>query len=295
MERPQPQFKEVIMFSAKIRGSEKSVGKKRSMRLSAILLVAVIALIMGTAAPEVWADDPVCWFNIELNASDLDVGVRGFFDYEPWKELEIENPGGRTIAEVEAENRKMKRQGFAELFFESGEPTLFELPFRKFFKRFREGDYEFEAETIEGDEVECSEYFSHVIPCAPEISAAVNAADGVVISWDPVTTAVDTEATDEAVEAAGEEAEVECYDAGEGPDIEIVGYEVIVEEAESEKIYKIDLSAEATSVTVPPEFLESGNKFQYEVLAIEDSGNQTITEEEFCLDGVGLECPDDDA
>jgi hypothetical protein len=59
MERPQPQFKEVIMFSAKIRGSEKSVGKKRSMRLSAILLVAVIALIMGTAAPEVWADDPV--------------------------------------------------------------------------------------------------------------------------------------------------------------------------------------------------------------------------------------------
>ena len=267
---------------------------KRSMRVLAILLVPVVALIMGAAAPQVWADDPVCWWNIEFNASDGDVGVRGFFDYEPWKELEIENPSGRTFVEVEAENRKMRRQGLAEWFFESGEPTLLEVSFETFLSRFRTGLWEFEAETIEDDEVECEELLTHVIPCAPEID--VEQDNGVIrITWDPVTTGVNTAQTD--LNVANEEPEEwdeELLDCT-GPIPVIIGYEVIVEEAESEKIYKIDLPADATSVTVPPEFLELGDEFQYEVLAIEESGNQTITEEEFCLAEPDLVCPDDDA
>ena len=277
------------MLSTKVR--EKSVGKMGSIRLLALLLVPTVALILGVGAPSVRADDPDCWFNIEFNASDLDVGVRGFFDYEPWKELEIEDPRGREIVEVEA-SRSMRRQGFAEWFYESGEPPLTEVSFETFLLRFREGDYEFEAEPIGGGEVECEELLTHVIPCAPDIG--VQQADGAItITWDPVDTAVDTEATDEAVADEGEEAEIECYEYGEGPDVEIIGYEVIVEEAESEKIYKVDLPAEATSVTVPPEFIDLGEEFQYEVLAIEESGNQTITEEEFCLGEPDLECPEE--
>ena len=129
-----------------------------------------------------------------------------------------------------------------------------------------------------------------MIPCAPEIGVEEDNGD-IIIVWGQVTTAIDTVATDAAVEEDGEEAEVVCYE--NGPTINIIGYEVIVEEAESEKIYKIDVPADVFSVTIPPEFLDLGDEFQYEVLAIEESGNQTITEEDFCLGYTDLECPDE--
>lgn len=262
---------------------KKSNGMRRHMLLLPVLLVAVVALILGASAPGVWAqDDPVCFFNIELNASDLDVGVRGFFDWEPWKELEIEDPDDETIVKDKTKG-SMKEQGKAEFFFESGEPMLTEVPFSEFLGRFPVGYYEFEAEAIEGDdEGECEELFTHVIPCAPEISAAGNRGLGVTISWDPVTQVVDTEETDDEVVENGEDAEVVCM--GVFPNL-IVGYEVIVEtEVDGEvKIYEIDLPADATSVSVPPEFIALGDEFQFEVLAIEESGNQTITEEDFCV------------
>ena len=264
----------------------------RSMRLLAVLMIPVVALIMGGAVSNGWAQD--CWWNIEFNASDGDVGVRGFFDNDPWKELEIEDPKDRTFIEVGAENKKMRRQGLAEWFFESGEPTLLEVSFETFLRRFRPGLWEFEAEpTGGGDEFECEELFTHVIPCAPVIG--VEEVDGVIsITWDEVTTGVNTVLTDDAVAGLGpeEEWEIELLNCT-GPAPTIIGYEVIVEEAESGKIYKIDVPANVLSVMVPPEFLDLGDEFQYEVLAIEESGNQTITEEEFCLGEPDLECPED--
>jgi hypothetical protein len=270
------------------------------MRMLAIILVPVLALILGAAAPKVWAGDdpPVCWWNIEFNASDLDLGVRGFFDYEPWKELEIENPRGRTIAEVEGK-KSMKRQAFAEWFFESGEPTLFEVSFDEFLRRFPVGYYEFEAETINGHEVECEEELTHVIPCAPDIDVCQKDGNTFII-WDPVETVVDTEATGEAVELEPDPDNFEAEDilaCTYDQSLEIIGYEVIVEVEfeDSEKIFKVDLPAGEYSVMIPPEFLALGDEFQYEVLAIEISGNQTITEEEFSLDGGEQleECPEE--
>ncbi len=276
---------------------KKSNGRKKHMFLLPIFLVAVVALILGATAPEVWADDPVCWWNIEFNASDGDVGVRGFFDYEPWKELEIENPRGRTFVEVEAENRKMRRQGLAEWFFESGEPTLLEVSFETFLRRFRTGLWEFEAEPIEGGEVECEELLTHVIPCAPEIDVEQDTEGVITITWEPVEEVVDTEATDAAVAAAGpDEWDAELFLECGGPAPDIIGYEVIVED-EDENIYKIDMPGTARRVSVPTEFTDEGGCFQYEVLAIEESGNQTITEEEFFINDVGdleEECPEDD-
>ena len=261
---------------------------KRHMRLLAILLVPVVALILGASAPGGWAqDESECWFNIEFNASDLDVGVRGFFDFEPWEALVITDPNSSTIADVKALN-SLAAQGFAEGFFESGEPTLADVSFSTFLGRFPIGDYEFDAVPIAGGSEDCTAAFTHVIPCAPEISAAGNRGLGVTISWDPVTTVVNTGETDE-------EGEVVCEEGS----VTIVGYEVIVEtEVDGEeKEYKIDLPGDATSVHVPPEFIALGDEFQFEVLAIEDSGNQTITEEDFCVNernGHVEECPDED-
>jgi hypothetical protein len=261
--------------------TKKSNGRKRHMLLLSVFMVAVVALILGAAAPGVWADDDgdelefeEAWFNIELNASDRDVGVRGFVDGEPWKEVEIENPKGRTIAEIEAE-KSMKRQGFAELFFESGEPILSDVSFRKFLRRFPEGTYEFEGETIEGDEIEGEADFTHVIPCGPDdtLDADFGTNPGsVTISWSEPTQVVDPEATD----ATGGTA-IECTDPDEP--LVIDGYEVIIEGEEIELTFKLPVVI--TELVLPLDLFEGGEDYEYEVIVIEESGNQTITEAEF--------------
>jgi hypothetical protein len=287
---------------------KKSNGMRRHMLMLPVLLVAVVALILGAAPSEGWAqpDPPECFFNIELNASDLDVGVRGFFDYAPWVDLLIIAPAPPgplpppTIADVMAVNN-LADQGFAEWFFESGEPTLADVPFSTFLPRFPEGTYLFDSNPLGGGigTEDCQADFTHVIPCAPEISAAGNRGLGVTISWDDVTEVVDPAATDAAIGANGDEVEVVCVSPGDLSQVlEIVGWEVIVEtEVDGEvKIYEIDLPADATSVSVPPEFIALGEEFQFEVLAIEISGNQTITEEDFCVNernGQVEECPDE--
>ena len=181
---------------------------KKHMLILPVFLVAVVALILGATAPGVWADDhddelvlefEDAEFNIELNSSDRDVGVRGFVDGEPWKEVEIENPRGRTIAEIEAKKR-MAKQGFAELFFESGEPILEDVSFRKFLRRFPEGTYEFEGETTGGDDIGGEAEFTHVIPCGPDLTLDADVdetAETVTISWSQPTQVVDPEATDD--------------------------------------------------------------------------------------------------
>ena len=48
----------------------------------------------------------------------------------------------------------------------------------------------------------------------------------------------------------------------------------------------VDVPSDETSVTVPAEYLNPSTVYQFEVLATEESGNQTITEGFFCTDGV---------
>jgi hypothetical protein len=92
----------------------------------------------------------------------------------------------------------------------------------------------------------------------------------VVIRWEPVTTTIP------GLEPAGP--------------VNIVGYQVIVSEADAGEAppeYNIVLPACGAAplprcrVTVSPQFLKPGTAYEYEVLAIEESGNQTITEGSF--------------
>jgi hypothetical protein len=76
------------------------VSKMKKMLLLAVLILPVVALIMGAAAPQVWAEEPECFFNIELNATDEDVGVQGYFDWDPWWRLTIDDPEDTRIAKL---------------------------------------------------------------------------------------------------------------------------------------------------------------------------------------------------
>jgi hypothetical protein len=146
----------------------KSNGTKRQIRMFAILIVPVLALILGTAAPELWADDEEIPFAeaelfFELNDTDGDLGIHALIDGDAWKKLEIEDPRERKMLTVHVQGR-LRRQGLTEIFFESAEPTFDELSPEDFFKRFPKGTYEIEGTTLEGEELESEVELTHVMP-----------------------------------------------------------------------------------------------------------------------------------
>ena len=60
--------------------------------------------------------------------------------------------------------------------------------------------------------------------------------------------------------------------------IEVVRYQVVVEELESEAILSVDLPPDTTVFQAPESFTQLGQMFKFEILVKEDSGNQTAVE-----------------
>ena len=194
---------------------------------------------------------------IEFNSTDEDVGIQVFLDGEAWHRLQIVAPNGREILDVKAKGT-LKELGLTELFFESEEPSLEDLPLEDFLALFPEGEYRFFGRTVEGDRLFATATFTHAIPNGPVILApaagGVVDPDNAVVVWNPVTGP---------------------------PGIEIVAYQVIVEREDPLRTFSVTVPASVTSVTIPPEFLEPGTEYKVEVLAIEAGGNQTISELDF--------------
>lgn len=210
---------------------------------------------------------------IEVNDTDGDAGIQVFIDGEAWKEVTIVSPDGNIFDTIRTGN--LGGLGLTKLFFESEEPSFVDFPLEEFLALFPEGEYEFRGETVDGDELVGASTLTHVLPCGPEIlmpaeGAVLDPDVPVVIDWDPVTNELDP-------------LTAECQDQ-ESPRLEIVGYEVIIERVVPEPLLEFseELPASTTMVTARPEFVEPGAQFKFEVLAIEESGNQTITESFFC-------------
>ena len=135
---------------------DKQIEMTRSYRLLAVLLVPLVAIIFGIAAPQVWAGGYFCIEELdeaevffEFNSTDDDRGIQFFWDGEPWKVMIVKNQSGRPVLDVIAQ-RNVRAQGLTEGFFESAEPTSDDLPADEFFDRFPEGDYTFIGRTLDG-------------------------------------------------------------------------------------------------------------------------------------------------
>ena len=217
---------------------------------------------------------------IEHNSTDEDTGYQGFADSDPWNELTITGPGGVSIATVAAEGGLLDF-GFTELFFETSEPENAEVPIDDVLARLPEGTYTYSADLVDAETDKLTATLTHDIPAGPELISPADGATGldpaaIVVSWEPVSEDID------------------------GDPIEIVGYQVIVEEdAEAlypqgfaRPVFSVYLPAGATSVSVPAEFMRDNTCYEYEVLAIEESGNQTLSSAEFET-GEGCERPED--
>jgi hypothetical protein len=194
----------------------------------------------------------------EYNASANDLGVHVSLDGEDWTRLEIENPSGNTLFRVRGQG-PYGTLGMTELFFEGAEPALDEFPLEELLALFPAGEYEMSGWTADGQRIEGEDTFTHAIPDGPDVFADVGAGDSLRIRWTEVT-APPPGFPDEP--------------------IHIVGYQVIVDPS-----FEVTLPAAARSVTVSPEFVQSlgPGEHLFEVLAIEESGNQTLSEGSFQL------------
>jgi len=207
---------------------------------------------------------------IEYNSTDDDIGVHGAFDDHGWSELCVFDPNGILVLAVEPQ-AQLKDLSMAGIFFESREPPSEEFSFADLKAKFPEGEYKVLGVTFEGQRLTGSATFTHDVPVSPTITSplladeehveeAVVPASDLVVVWEDVTETLD------------------------GGPVTITGYEVIITKVDHEDpngfsrpTFDVHLPADRNSLSVPAEFLEPGTVYELEVLALEVSGNQTIT------------------
>jgi len=206
---------------------------------------------------------------IEHNATDEDTGFQGFADGDPWNQLTISGPGGVEIVKVSPAGGLFDF-GMTELFFETSEPANAEVPIAQVLARLPEGRYSFRGVMVDGRDSTLTATLTHDIPAGPVLRRPADGARDVDaahtrVSWMPVTRDID------------------------GNPIVIVGYQVIVEEDAkprypqgfAQPVFSVYLPSTATRVSVPAEFMRRRTDYKYEVLAIEPSGNQTLSSAAF--------------
>ena len=223
---------------------------------AALVVPALIsaAMLLFTASPAGAKPFEIARIYIEYNESANDLGFHVSLDAEDWETLEIRDPRGTTIFDVDS-GGGYKDLGLTELFFEGAEPALDEFPLNELLARFPEGRYRFTAQLANGGRLSSSAALSHTVPAGPVVSTVIQNGT-ITIRWQPVT---------------GPAAILP------GRTVVITGYQVLVDP------FEVTLPATATQVTLPPEFAASlsPGTHPFEVLAIEASGNQTITEGTF--------------
>ena len=243
------------------------------------ILIPTLALVAAPAlAQEPCGDMPAdtrpiaaARLIIEYNATDGDIGVHGYGDDDGWSELCVFDPSGTLVLHVDPE-AQLGDLGLGSFFFESREPPESVWDYAALKGAFPEGDYAMRAKLFDGTGREGIARFTTLVPRPPEITApdlvedaeemeppVLPAAD-LEVTWTPVTASLDDRAP------------------------QITGYELIVTDEEyedadgfSKPIFDVHLGPEVTGFTVPAAFLRPGTLYEIEVLALETSGNQTIT------------------
>ena len=200
---------------------------------------------------------------VEYNATDEDIGVHGAFDDHGWSKLCVSDPDGNQVLRVSPKSQ-LKDLTMAGIFFESREPPVNEFSFKDLTRRFPEGRYRVRGLSFDGKQLVGSAKFTHDVPAEPNVTGPLDGSKverhDLTVTWDDVTETVD------------------------GRPVKITGYEVIVTKENhddphgfSQPIYDVHVPPNRNSLSVPREFLQPGTEYELEVLALERSGNQTIS------------------
>ncbi len=253
----------------------------RVCRLS--LWVAAAGPLVVTVAAMSAPPKPFKITNIhfETNASACDMGIQISFDTDGLTEGEVKGPTGRVVYQFESVSGLETTHDVTEGFQERVEPPIIELEdalgcepsedaisLRQLLSDWPAGTYKFNGESgytaFKG-----IANLTHKVPAGPEIIAPrsgtiVRDDAPQLIRWKQVTTPILPSL---------------------GP-VEIVGYHALVVDVtqpvlppgKTKTSLDADLSKSETSFSVPKQYLEPNRIYEFEVLALEKGGNQTITE-----------------
>jgi hypothetical protein len=205
---------------------------------------------------------------IEHNATDADTGVHGLFGGDGWSELCLWDPEENLVLVV-GPRGQLGELTVADFFFESREPPNDEYSIDDLLRDFPEGTYLAGGTDFEGNPLVGMATFTHDIPARPTITSPqlgeeenppAVPTEGLVVAWDPVTETVS------------------------GDPVTITSYEVIVTKVDHEDddglsrpVYDVHVGPEVLALEVVAPFLEPDTVYELEVLALEESGNQTIS------------------
>jgi hypothetical protein len=243
--------------------------------ISALAALVLCSLALNSFAKKDTVELDEARIIFEVNNTDGDIGIQLILDSDPFDSIKGFNPDGQLFFDMQGKN-SLKDLGLTENFFESNEPLFrgpeAEITIEEILDMFPEGDYELKGMTVDGMKLEGTATLSHVLPCGPVITSPVGNPDpdNTVIAWNDVITEIDHETG-------------ECVSSG---DIDIIAYEVIVENDDVQQIvFDVLLPGSANSIMVSPEFLDFDTEYDVEVIAIQSNdgeyGNQTITEDDF--------------
>jgi hypothetical protein len=233
-----------------------------------LLMAAVVYARSNGSAAEIPLKEAK--LNIEHNATDEDTGFQGFIDSEGWRRLDISGPHGQVLA-FEGKG-SLAELGLTELFFETVEPANADTPIEQILAKLPEGNYTIAGSAQENGEslgqTSGTALLTHDLPAGPELVSPEEDSTvptrGVVARWKPVSRTIT------------------------GEPVKIVAYQLIIEkdvDPHPHLIGKFGLSMylppSVTSIPVPNGFLEPRTAYNWEVLAIERSGNQTLSSASF--------------
>ena len=211
--------------------------------------------------------------NIEHNATAHDTGYQGAIDSEGWGGLTVTGPGG-VILELKPQGG-LATLGMTELFFETVEPENAEVPIADMLAILPEGDYKIEGPVVEslgGGTTAGTAWLTHNIPAGAVLITPAEGAkvpvDDLVVSWGAVTQTIT------------------------GKPVKIIAYELIIErigDPDQHMIGKpsslsMHLRPSVTEITIAAAFFEAATDYDWEVLAVEESGNQTLASGKFATE-----------
>jgi hypothetical protein len=249
------------------------------------LLGAALAVLAPLPAPA-GAAEPFKITNIhfETNASACDMGIQMSFDTDGVSEGAVKDPSGQVVFQFGGVGGPGVTHDVTEGFQERVEPQITDLIralgcerdpeeprvwLADLLAAWPEGKYIFTGSSEDAD-FRGFARLSHKIPAGPEVLAPedgdiVPSNANLLIRWKAVTEPIIPEL---------------------GP-VSVVGYHVVIADASKPEPLPpgkmpaqldVDLPRWATSLLVPAQFLRSNRVYEFEVLATEAAGNQTITE-----------------
>lgn len=223
---------------------------KTTFPLASVLVLIALAASLGFAqgAMEEPAEFEDATLYVVYSSSDEDaqIFVAGGAD-DPLRLVEVFAPSGKKV--LRWKSKDGDELGHADFQFETPEPSLEGL-----MEAYPAGPYRFVGMTVEDETLVGEVELSYDLLPAPYIVYPQDGdtsvpANGLVLFWDAV------------------------------PGAEAIRFEL--EDEEEEVALKVDLPGDADSFEFPNNWLQPGTEYVFDIKAIGENGNQTVTDVRF--------------